>query len=192
MDKEKILDRTKKDLRSVLISAPRGVPLPMLLRDFKQVLGSELPFKQLGFQRVEDFLKTIPDVVKVGRGVTGDPTCFAVADACTSQIARFVAAQKKPKLKKSNAPPCIRKPTVYTGFTKKGKFGPKAPKKSQYYQRNSGYFRSGSGGYGGGGSKFPGTGNVYTGGPPQPRQGNKPGGGAYGKGELREGRVVVV
>ena len=173
MDREKILDRTKKDLRSVLISAPRGVPLSMLLRDFRQILGSELPFRQLGFQRVEDFIRTVPDVVRVDRGVTGEPTCFAIADASTSQIARFVALQKKPKLKKSNAPPSIRKP-VYTGFTKKAKFGPKPrsyPSPNSAGRGSSKFPAL---------SKFPGPGNVYTGGP-SPRQ-PKPG--AYGKGMI--------
>lgn len=153
MDKAKLLERTSKDLRSVLISAPRGVPLRLLLSDFKMVLGSELPYRQLGFQRLEDFLKSIPDVVRIARGATGEATCFAVADAATSQIARFVATQKKPKLKKSNAPPLVHKP-VYSGFTKKSKFGPSSarPKPSPYISR-------------GGGGKFMGSGN--TGGTPQ-------------------------
>lgn len=177
MDKEKLLDRTRKDLRSVLISAPRGVPIRLLLSDFKMVLGYELPCRQLGFQRVEDFLRTIPDVIRLDRGVMGELTCFAVADASTSQIARFVALQKKPKLKKSNAPPMVRKPQSYAGFTKKSKFGPSSarPKMSPYSAHRSG-------GYGGRG-KFWGPGSVYTGGefrgpPPPPRQYN-PG---YGKG----------
>ena len=161
MDKTKVLERTSKDLRSVLISAPRGVPLRLLLSDFKMVLGSELPYRQLGFQRLEDFLRSIPNVVRIDRGATGETTCFAVADASTSQIARFVATQKKPKLKKSNAPPLIRKP-VYSGFTKKSKFGPSSarprPKSSPYFSR------------GGGGKFMMGPGNVYTGGGGASRQ----------------------
>ena len=123
MDREKLLDRTRKDLRSVLISAPRGVPLRMLLQDFKMILGYELPFRQLGFQKYEEFIRTIPDVVKLAMGAMNEPTCFAVADANTRQIARFVALQKKPKLKKNNTPPSVKKP-INPGFTKKSKFGP--------------------------------------------------------------------
>lgn len=136
MDREKLLDRTRKDLRSVLISAPRGVPCRILMGDFKMVLGYEVPCRQLGFQRLEDLLKAIPDVVRLDRGINGEPTCFAVADSTTSQIARFVALQKKPKIKKSNAPPLIRKP-MYSGFTKKSKFGPSSarPKGSPYFGR---------------------------------------------------------
>ena len=135
----------------------------MLLNDFKMVLGSELPYRQLGHQRVEDFLQTIPNVVRVDRGPMGDPTCFAIADSTTSQIARFVASQKKPKLKKSCAPPLVRKP-MYTGFTKKSKFGPSSarPKVSPYASR--------VGGGGGGGRSFSGPGNVYMGGNPKPNR----------------------
>lgn len=158
MDREKLLDRTRKDLRSVLISAPRGVPVRLLLSDYKKVLGCELPYRQLGCHRVEDFVASMPDVARVGLGPTGEQTCFAVADASTSQIARFVALQKKPRLKRSNAPPLTRKP-MYTGFTKKSKFGPSSarPKSSPYSGRAGGRF---PGGGGGGGS-------VYTGGPPR-------------------------
>ena len=153
MDNEKLLDRTRKDLRSVLISAPRGVPMRLLLSDYKMVLGCELPYRQLGYHRVEDLLVSIPDVVRVGRDATGEQACFAVANASTSQIARFVALQKKPKLKRSNAPPLTRK-SMYTGFTKKSKFGPSSarPKASPY----SGRKFSGGGGnfYNSGGPRF--------------------------------------
>lgn len=183
MDGEKLLERTSKDLRSVLISAPRGVPLRMLLNDFRMVVGSELPYRQLGYQRLEDFMRSIPNVVRVDRGAMGDPTCFAVADAATSQIARFVATQRKPKMKKSNAPPLVRKP-MYAGFTKKSKFGPTSSR--PYSSRG----------------RFASSGNAYTGaslsnlnsfltrggsphhmGFPPPRQYRQPYG-AYTKGEL--------
>lgn len=155
-----MMERTRKDLRSVLLSAPRGVPLRMLLNDFKMVLGSELPYRQLGYQRLEDFIRDIPDVAKLDRGATGEPTCFAVADATTRQIARFVALQKKPKLKRSNAPPLVRK-SMYAGFTKKSKFGPSSarPKTSPYISRV-------------GGGRFYGSGSVYVGGPPRQNRPN--------------------
>ena len=160
---DKLLDRTCKDLRSVLISAPRGVPLRLIQSDFRMVLGYELPFKQLGFQRLDDFISSVPDVVRV-EWSNGEHTCLAVADASTSQIARFVATQKKPKLKKSNAPPMVRKPQVLAGFTKKSsKYGPSSarPKVSP----------------GNWGKKsFAGPGSVYTGGSSRYKQ--------YSKGEL--------
>ncbi len=119
-----ILDKTKKALRAVLISAPRGVAARMLCKDFKCVLGYELPYRELGYHRMEDFLNTIPDVARLGTGATGELTYFGVADAKTSQICRFVATQKKPKIKKSGAPPAIQKPSSTFAFTKKSRYGP--------------------------------------------------------------------
>lgn len=165
MDNAKLMERTAKDLRSVLLSAPRGVPLRLLLSDFKMVVGCEVPYRQLGFQKLEDLLKSLPNVVRLGTGATGELTCFAIADSTTSQLARFIATQKKPKLKKSSAPPMVNRP-MYTGFTKKSKFGPRARPSTR----------------GGGGGRFPssGPGHVYVG--PPTRQ-NKS---AYGKGELKK------
>ncbi len=171
MQQEKLLERTRKDLRSVLISAPRGVPVRLLLTDFKMVLGCELPFRQLGFQRLEDFIKSVPDVVRVDR-VNGEYTCLAVADASTSQIARFVATQKKPKLKRSNAPPLVRKPQVYSGFTKKSKFGPSSARPKVYPGYSPSY---------GGRKSNPGSGSLYMG-PPRLRQY-----GSYGRGKSGKG-----
>lgn len=121
-----LLDKTRKALRSVLISAPRGVPAHLLASDFRMVLGYELPYKQLGFTKLDEFVRSIPDVVRLGNGLEGEPTYFAVADSKTSQILRFVSSQKKPKVKRSHAPPVVRKPV--SGFTKKNWFGPKSGK----------------------------------------------------------------
>ena len=128
---DELLEKTKKALRSVLISAPRGVPARMIFGDYKAVMGKELPYRELGYRNIEDFIRSIPDVVRIGSGPTGEPTYYAVANAETQQIARFVAVQKKPKFKKSLAPPSTRglpRPVVKTGvFTKKFKYGPRTP-----------------------------------------------------------------
>ena len=120
-----MLEKTKKELRSLLISAPRGVALPLLTKDYKMVMGKELPYRVLGFRSIEEFMHEIPDTISLGSGPAG-LTCYAVANAETQQIARFVASQKKPALKKSLRPPSvvIRKPGKVSGFTKKSQFGP--------------------------------------------------------------------
>ena len=128
---EELLEKTKKALRSVLISAPRGVPARMLIRDYRAVMGKDLPYRELGHRTVESFILAVPDVVRIGNGPTGELTYYAIANAETQQIARFVAVQKKSKLKKSLAPPSTRgvpRPMVKTGvFTKKLKYGPRTP-----------------------------------------------------------------
>ena len=118
-----LLNRVKKDLRSVLISAPRGVPARLVCPDFRTVVGYELPYRELGFQRFEDFISSIRDVARPVTNPNGDLAYFGVPDEKTSQISRFVQTQKKPKLKKSGAPPMIQKPNM-SNFTKKFRYGP--------------------------------------------------------------------
>lgn len=127
MDRQAVLEKTRKELRSVLISAPRGVPTRMLLKDYKMVTGKELPYRQLGFSSLEDFIHSQSDVVRVGMGPTGEPTFYGVANAETAQISRFVASQKKTKLKKSLAPPPVvaRTPVKMAAFTRKFRYGPR-------------------------------------------------------------------
>lgn len=127
MDRAALLEKTRKELRSLLISAPRGVPARMLYNDYKAVIGKELPFRQLGFRTLEEFVRAQSDVVKLGVGPTGEQTYFGMANAETAQISRFVASQKKPKLKKSLAPPpaVARTPVRVAAFTKKSHYGPR-------------------------------------------------------------------
>ena len=163
MDQDQILGKLKKELRSLLISAPRGVALPLLAKDYKMVMGKELPYREIGYRTLEQLIDSIPDTIRLGHGPAG-LTCYAVANAETQQIARFVASQKKPALKKSLMPPAVvlRKPTSMSGFSKKNHFGPR-PKK--YLKGGSGGMASGAGrqyvpagyqpwGGGGGANKF--------------------------------------
>jgi hypothetical protein len=139
MDPDQILDKTKKELRSLLISAPRGVAVSLLAKDYKMVMGKELPYREMGCRNIEQFIQSIPDTVRVGHGPAG-LTCYAVANAETQQIARFVASQKKPALKKSLKPPpvAIRQPTKMSGFTKKSHFGPGSSRPRKFHYSGAG------------------------------------------------------
>lgn len=142
MNQDQVLGKLKKELRSLLISAPRGVALPLLAKDYKMVMGKELPYREMGYRNLEQFIDSVPDTIRLGHGPAGI-TCFAVANAETQQIARFVASQKKPALKKSLMPPAVvlRKPSSVSGFSKKSQFGPR-PKK--YFKGNPGGVPSGA------------------------------------------------
>ena len=165
MDRDQLLDKTKKALRSLLISAPRGVVVHLLAKDYNMVMGKELPYRELGYRSLDDFINSIPDTIRLGHG-PGGLTCYAVANAETQQIARFVALQKKPALKKSLRPPAIvSKPTKMSGFSKKNHFGPAHSRTKKYTGGGGGGAWSNSSssrqyvpaGYrpgGGGGSKY--------------------------------------
>ncbi len=126
MDRGELLEKTKKELRSLLISAPRGVPVRLLLNDYKMVTGKELPYRQLGFRNLQDMISSIPEVAQTGMGATGELTLFGVANSTTRQIARFVQVQKKPKLKRSGAPPAVHlAPLNRSAFTSRNRYGPR-------------------------------------------------------------------
>lgn len=55
----------KKMLRSVLQSSKEGVSLSRLQADFHSLCGQFIPLKALGFSSLEDYLRSIPSVVRL-------------------------------------------------------------------------------------------------------------------------------
>jgi hypothetical protein len=53
----------KKNIRALLISAPRGLSVDDIEHDYQAVLGKPLPFKHFKCKTALEFLKTMPDVV---------------------------------------------------------------------------------------------------------------------------------
>lgn len=58
---------TKKHIRSLLLSAPVGLTLQELQRDYALFIGGKLPSRELGYASVEEFIRDIPDTVEVMR-----------------------------------------------------------------------------------------------------------------------------
>ena len=100
-DKEKMLRETEAMLRAVLISSPRGVRFEKLLRDYKELTFKVIPFKELGFPRLENFLQSIPSVAKVEKGPDGEWVVKGVASDADKHVAKLISKQKKPSLRKS-------------------------------------------------------------------------------------------
>ena len=96
---EETLKRVKSDVRSVLLSAPRGVLKRNFRREFMSLVGQDLPLGKLGFTSLDDFIRSSPDVVRESIGPTGEPTLYVVANEQTQHVASLVARQKKPSLK---------------------------------------------------------------------------------------------
>ena len=57
-----LLERTRRNLRSVLMSEKLGVPLELLARDYRQLVGEDLPWTGLGFPTLQELLDSLPDV----------------------------------------------------------------------------------------------------------------------------------
>lgn len=117
------LPKAKKLIRSLLISCPRGMPAKDLAADFRNTMGRPLPFQDFGYRSLDEFIKNIPDVVRVLPGPNGETYYYGVATAETQHVARLVATQKKPPARRSVRPQACVRPT---GFTRKGFAGPRA------------------------------------------------------------------
>lgn len=63
MDK---LSTVKCFLRGLTIPFPNGITIKQLDRDYIDMIGEKsIPFTKLGFNRLEDFLKSLPDTLTV-------------------------------------------------------------------------------------------------------------------------------
>lgn len=100
MDRDKLLEGFKSDVRSILLSAPCGVPKPNFRRDYKGLIGSDPPLRQLGYPSMDEFIRENPDVVTQRIGPTGEMTYYAVSTAETNRVASLISRQKKPSLQK--------------------------------------------------------------------------------------------
>lgn len=99
--KEKILEETHAMLRAVLISSPNGVVLQQLQSDYRLITGKNIPFKELGYSNLEKFLENIPSVATTLIGPDGRLIVKGVASNADKHVAKLIAKQKKPKVRKS-------------------------------------------------------------------------------------------
>uniref|UniRef100_A0A8C3IJI5 Tudor domain containing 7 n=1 Tax=Chrysemys picta bellii TaxID=8478 RepID=A0A8C3IJI5_CHRPI len=113
-----------KMLRAVLQSNKNGIPLPRLQGEYKSLTGDWIPFKQLGHATLEEYLKTVPGVVKIEINKMGEITCHGVACAETVRIAQLVACQRSSKRKMGRQVNCQMRLKNTAPFTLVGK--PKA------------------------------------------------------------------
>lgn len=65
-------DLVAKMLRAVLQSSKDGVAITRLQGEYKQLTGEVIPHRQLGFPTLDNYLKSIPSVVKFGMNKNGE------------------------------------------------------------------------------------------------------------------------
>ncbi|XP_011611366.2 tudor domain-containing protein 7A isoform X1 [Takifugu rubripes] len=112
----------EKLLRAVLQSSKEGVPVSSIQSDYHSLCGESIPLKRLGYSNIEDYLRSIPSVVRLGYDM-GQLKCFAVVCQETSHIAELVAKQKsskksgRPKIMKHYNKP-VRKVMTYANGQK--------------------------------------------------------------------------
>jgi len=88
------IEKTKKHLRSVLISEKGGVALDRLEMDYRELVGQSLPYQALGFHSTTALLEAIPDVCSLQRR-NGTLMVVGLASSGTAHILNMVNRQGK-------------------------------------------------------------------------------------------------
>ncbi|XP_053152820.1 tudor domain-containing protein 7 [Hemicordylus capensis] len=114
-------DLAAKMLRAVLQSHKTGVPFSRLQGEYKSLTGDWIPFKQLGHPTLEDYVKSVPGVVRVEISKSGEVICHAVTCQETARIAQLVARQRTSKRKVSRAVNCRMRLKKTPSFASVGK-----------------------------------------------------------------------
>ena len=53
-----------KNVRALLISAPNGLTVAEMQRDYNSMIGKSLPFREMGYKTPIDLLKDLPNVTR--------------------------------------------------------------------------------------------------------------------------------
>ena len=97
-DLEKILERTKKSVRSILMAEKDQLDLSMLEGEYYDMYEETIPWRRLLFTSLEEFLRSIPSVCRVTK-IGFSTFVSAVTDENTQHIRQMVAYTKKSKKK---------------------------------------------------------------------------------------------
>ncbi|KAK2584964.1 hypothetical protein KPH14_002552 [Odynerus spinipes] len=99
MDRDKVIS----NLRAALLSSKGGVHIDEVNRDFKTIIGENIPFRKLGFQSLDAFLKSIPGIRLTNKG--GQTYVEALPTEKSCHLTKLVSNQKtacKKKLQKGS------------------------------------------------------------------------------------------
>ncbi|KAF7386779.1 hypothetical protein HZH66_011231 [Vespula vulgaris] len=106
MDRDKVIG----NLRAALLSSKGGVLIDEVNRDFKTIIGENIPYRRLGYQSLEAFLKSISGIKITNKG--GQTYVEALPNEKSSHLSKLISQQKsanKKELRKGfyrNSTPC--------------------------------------------------------------------------------------
>uniref|UniRef100_A0A8C2IVM3 Tudor domain-containing protein 7B n=1 Tax=Cyprinus carpio TaxID=7962 RepID=A0A8C2IVM3_CYPCA len=87
----------KKMVRAVLLSSRSGVSLSNLQVEYKDLTGELIPYKQLGYATLDALLHSMPSVVKLDKGQSGEVVCHATSGNEVTRITKLAARQHTAK-----------------------------------------------------------------------------------------------
>uniref|UniRef100_A0A8C1FF88 Tudor domain containing 7 b n=1 Tax=Cyprinus carpio carpio TaxID=630221 RepID=A0A8C1FF88_CYPCA len=87
----------KKMVRAVLLSSRSGVSLSNLQVEYKDLTGELIPYKQLGYATLDALLHSMPSVVKLDKGQSGEVVCHATTGNEVTRITKLAARQHTAK-----------------------------------------------------------------------------------------------
>ncbi|KAL3248221.1 hypothetical protein MRX96_056632 [Rhipicephalus microplus] len=91
------MEEVKTILRSILTSEKAGIQLRYLDNEYRTLTGMRIPYRQLGFNTLEEYLYSIPDVVRLSRNAEGNLVVSVVVTESTAHVAEMVRGQKSAK-----------------------------------------------------------------------------------------------
>ena len=97
-DLEKLLERTKKSVRSILMAEKDQLDVSMLEKEYYDMYEETIPWRRLQFSNLEEFLRSIPSVCRV-YNIGFSTFVSAVTDQNTQHIRQMVAYTKRSKKK---------------------------------------------------------------------------------------------
>ncbi|XP_077085655.1 tudor domain-containing protein 7B isoform X2 [Siphateles boraxobius] len=87
----------KKMVRAVLQSSKSGVSLSDLQVEYKDLTGELIPYKQMGYPTLDALLHSMPLVVKLDKGQSGEVVCHATTGKEMTHSTKFAARQRTAK-----------------------------------------------------------------------------------------------
>ena len=83
-----------KNIRSVLLLNKHGLLMESFEREFKSIMGKQVPYKLMGYNSSYDLVTNIPEVVQVSHLNGGQTLLIGVPDETTEHIATMVGNQR--------------------------------------------------------------------------------------------------
>uniref|UniRef100_A0A8C5R4E0 Tudor domain-containing protein 5 n=1 Tax=Leptobrachium leishanense TaxID=445787 RepID=A0A8C5R4E0_9ANUR len=117
----------QKDVRALLIASKSGLSIQELEKDYRMMIGSNLPLRTLGYRSTMEMLLDMPHVVNVHTKGDGTVVLSAVVDEATKGIAALVSQQKEPSKTKSKTRRLSWRPRCHVDIVRRGRAPPLLP-----------------------------------------------------------------